>query len=71
MSQHNGVEQVELRWLRPDGREAARVEMHYATADEAMTAVAACLDAFEGVRREGTGSYVAERNSALEDHHGK
>ena len=65
------TERVKLRWLRPDGREAASVEMQYATADEAMAAVAACLDAFEEVRREGARPYVALRDSAMEDHHGK
>ena len=57
---------VELRWLRPDGGKAMSVEMQYATADEAMAAVAACLDAFEEVRREGARPYVARRNSSVE-----
>ena len=50
------TEKVELRWLRPDGTEAVAVTMQYRSAGEASAATAAALDAFEEVRREGTGS---------------
>ena len=64
------TEQVELRWLRPDGTEAVAVVMQYRTAGEASAATAAALDAFEEVRREGAGSSLVISNSTLEDHHG-
>ena len=59
-------ERVELRWLWPDGREATSVQMRYRTIEEAMAAVAAVLDAFEEVRREGTGSCVDARSQKVE-----
>ena len=59
-------ERVELRWLRPDGREATSVQMRYATIEEAMAAVAAVLDALEEVRRAGTGSCVVTGGQEVE-----
>ena len=50
----HGDERVELRWFRPDGREAMSVEMRYPTIEAATAAVAAVLEAFEEVRRAGT-----------------
>ena len=49
-------ERVELRWVRPDGTEAVAVVMRYATPEEASEATEGALDAFEEVRRAGTGS---------------
>jgi len=63
-------ETVELRWTRPDGEEAVFVVMTYATAEEAMVVVDACLTALEEARRARTGSHAPERNQTLEDRHG-
>ena len=60
------AEQVELRWLRPDGKKAMAVVKRYATAEEAVAAVGACLTALKEVRRAGTGSRLDAGHQKVE-----